>query len=113
MNIKAVAGQIGMDYDSVFEDFCGDAAEISARLESFIDDCHFDELRDAITSSDLERIAKAAHNIRKRSEKLGITNLAKYASNLEKAKKDKIAKAFELLEKEYLKVEKALIAVYE
>ena len=48
MNIKAIAGRIGMDYDNVIEDFCGDTGEIRKKLESFTEDCDFSALKVAV-----------------------------------------------------------------
>lgn len=68
MNIKAIAGRIGMDYDNVIEDFCGDTGEIRKKLESFVSDCDFPALRSAVESGDGEDIRKRAHKVKKTGE---------------------------------------------
>ena len=110
MNIKAIAGRIGMDYDNVIEDFCGDTGEIRKKLESFISDCDFAALRSAVESGDGEDIRKKAHKVKKTGEKLGLTSLVKCAALLEDAKNGKVASAFSALEKEYTKVADILAA---
>ena len=108
MNIKAIASRIGMDYDNVIENFCGDTSEVRKKLESFIDDCNFTALESAIEANDEEQIKKCAHKIRKTGEKLGLTNLVKQASLLEDAKNGKIAPSYDFLRKEYLEIAKNL-----
>ncbi len=108
MNIRAIAKQIGMDYDNVLEDFCGDVSAIKTKLESYIEDTAFPVLSDAIEKSDAAEIKKAAHKVKKASEKLGLTTMTKYASVLENSKEDKMQSAYETLEKEYKKVEEIL-----
>ena len=63
MNIKAIASRIGMDYDNVIENFCGDTSEVRKKLESFIDDCNFTALESAI-----EEIKKNTRHLAKRQE---------------------------------------------
>lgn len=108
MNIRAIAKQIDMDYDNVLEDFCGDVAAISAKLENYLADCSFETLAAAVKADEAEAVKKGAHRIRKCSEKLGLTQMAKLASTLENAKADKATSAFEPLEKEYRKIEEVL-----
>lgn len=108
MNIRAIAKQIDMDYDDVLEDFCGDVSAISSKLENYLADCSFSSLTEAVKADDAEAIRKSAHRIRKCSEKLGLSQMAKLASTLENAKSDKAASAFEPLEKEYRKIEEVL-----
>ena len=86
MNIKAIASRIGMDYDNVIEDFCGDTSEVRKKLESFITDCNFTALESAVEQNDEELIKKCAHKVKKTGEKLGLTDLVKYAAILEDAK---------------------------
>lgn len=108
MNIRAIAKQIGMDYDNVLEDFCGDVSAIKAKLESYIEDVSFSALTSIIDKGDIAEVRKAAHKVRKASEKLGLTVMAKYAAVLENSKEDKMQSAYETLEKEYRKVEEIL-----
>lgn len=108
MNIRSIAKSIDMDYDSVLEDFCGDVQSITAKLESYLSDCDFDSLRAAIEKEDAEAVRKGAHRVKKCSEKLGLKAMEKYAATLENAKSDRIAGAFEPLEKEYNKVKEVL-----
>jgi len=108
MNIRAIAKQIGMDYDNVLEDFCGDVSAIKAKLENYIEDASFSGLTSIIDKGDTAEVKKAAHKVRKASEKLGLTVMAKYAAVLENSKEDKMQSAYETLEKEYRKVEEIL-----
>ena len=109
MNIKAIASRIGMDYDNVIEDFCGDTSEIRKKLESFISDCNFTALESAVEQNDEESIKKCAHKIKKTGEKLGLSDLVKHAAILEEAKSGKIASAFAALDGEYKKISEILI----
>ena len=34
MNIRALAGKIGLDYEKTIEDFCGDVSALGAKLSS-------------------------------------------------------------------------------
>jgi len=97
-----------MDYDNVLEDFCGDVSTITAKLESYLKDVDFPSLKAAMETKDAGAIVKAAHKVKKASEKLGLKTMTKYASTLENSKSDKMEAAYETLEKEYSKVEEAL-----
>ena len=108
MNIKAIASRIGMDYDNVIEDFCGDTSEVRKKLESFITDCNFTALESAVEQNDEELIKKCAHKVKKTGEKLGLTDLVKYAAMLEDAKSGKISTSFEVLKNEYNKISEIL-----
>lgn len=108
MNIRAIARSIDMDYDEVLEDFCGDVQAITSKLESYLDDCAFESLEEAVEKEDATLVKKGAHRVRKCSEKLGLKAMEKYAGTLENAKSDRIASAFEPLAKEYAKVKEVL-----
>ena len=108
MNIRAIAKSIDMDYDEVLEDFCGDVQSIATKLESYLSDCDFESLKEAVKKEDYQAVKKGAHKIKKCSEKLGLKAMEKVASTLENAKSDRIASAFEPLEKEYEKVKEVL-----
>ena len=109
MNIKAIASRIGMDYDNVIEDFCGDTSEIRKKLESFISDCNFTALESAVEQNDEELIKKCAHKVKKTGEKLGLSDLVKHAAMLEEAKSAKLATTFAALKTEYKKISEILI----
>jgi hypothetical protein len=110
MNISSIAKQIGMDYDLVLEDYCGDVSIVADKLSTFVGDCAFASLEESVNNGDEENIRKGAHRIKKLSEKLGIKPLEKSAEQLENAKSSKIAALFASLKEEYLKIEKVLSA---
>lgn len=104
MNIKALAGKIGLDYEKTIEDFCGDVSALGAKLKGFATACNIDELKSAMDDNNIAVIKKAAHAIRKASEKVGITPLAKAASRVEEAEDAKIASACQTLIEKYNEV---------
>ncbi len=110
MNIKALAGKIGMNYDSVLEDFCGDVTSIRAKVESLLSECSIDDLVAAYKAGDEEGVKKAAHTIRKKAEKLGLELLIKAALQVEEAKPGRIQAPYENLVKEFMKVKDILLA---
>ena len=104
MNIRALAGKIGLDYEKTIEDFCGDVSALGAKLKGFSSACNIDELKSALSENNTAAIKKAAHAIRKASEKVGITSLAKAASRVEEAEDAKIASACQTLIEKYSEV---------
>ena len=48
MNITSFAEEVGIDYESVIEDYCGDTAALRGDIEAFLPSCHLDELEKAI-----------------------------------------------------------------
>ena len=104
MNIKALAGKIGLDYEKTIEDFCGDVSALGSKLKGFSSACNIDELRNALSENNTAAIKKAAHAIRKASEKVGIAPLAKAASRVEEADDAKIASACQTLIEKYSEV---------
>lgn len=108
MNIKAIAGKIGLDWENALEYYGGDIGMLKEKLASFEKDTAFDELRKAIEQKDSEMVIKRAHKIKKAAEKVGLNTLAKKAGELENAKGLKEMPAFLELEKEYRGVVNAL-----
>ena len=64
MSIKSLAERIGMDYDSVIEDFCGDVSALKDSLKAFHEAEDINNLKKAVESMDIEGIRKASHKIR-------------------------------------------------
>ena len=83
MNIKAIAERIGMDYENVMEDYCGDVAAVKERLLRFPSDTDLSALEGCVSSGDMDGIRREAHRIRKCAKKLGLGSLAGIASHLE------------------------------
>lgn len=108
MSVSLIAKQIGMDYDLVLEDYCGDISLISSKLKTFVNDCDFPTLLTYKSENNEEKIKEGAHKIKKLSEKLGIIPLQTLAKETEEAKSGKLDIAFKALEQEFLKVEKIL-----
>lgn len=79
MNIKAIAGKIGLDWENALEYYGGDIGMLKEKLASFEKDTAFDELRKAIEQKDSEMVIKRAHKIKKAAEKVGLNTLAKKA----------------------------------
>ena len=91
MSIKTLAGKIGMDYESVIEDFCGDVSSLKDALKAFASSGDGERLGKAVAADDAEAVRKEAHRIRKSAEKLGLEDLRKAAARLEEASEDKTA----------------------
>lgn len=104
MSIKAIAMKIGMDYDAVIEDFCGDVTLIADKLRTFAQDCAFPSLEKAVKDNDLDAITKGARKVRKAAEKIGILPLQSAAEALEKAQGDSIHPLFEDVKTSYQNV---------
>lgn len=104
MNIRALAGKIGLDYERTIEDFCGDVSALGEKLKGFTAACNIDALKNAMSANDAAAIKKAAHVIRKASEKVGITPLAKAAGRVEEAEDSKIQAACQTLIEKYNEV---------
>ena len=69
MNITSFAEEVGIDYESVIEDYCGDTAA----------------LRGDIEAKDEDSVRKLAHAIRKKAEKIGLESMAQIARKLEES----------------------------
>lgn len=93
MNIKSIASKIGIDYENVVGDFCGDVSALSSKLQSFASSDAIEQIKKALDSSNTEEVKKIAHTIRKDSEKVGLTAIAKAARRVEDADVDKIKNA--------------------
>lgn len=91
MNIRAIADKIGMDYEGVMEDFCGDVSIVREKLLSFAGSDISSSIDTCIAAKDYEGARKLAHSLRKNAEKLGIRSLAEYAGRVEEVSDDKIA----------------------
>ena len=85
MNITSFAEEVGIDYESVIEDYCGDTAALRGDIEAFLPSCHLDELEKAIEAKDEDRVRKLAHAIRKKAEKIGLESMAQIARKLEES----------------------------
>ena len=83
MNITSFAEEVGIDYESVIEDYCGDTA--AGDIEAFLPSCHLDELEKAIEAKDEDRVRKLAHAIRKKAEKIGLESMTQIARKLEES----------------------------
>lgn len=108
MNIKALAGKIGLDYENTLEDFCGDVSALSDKLKRFPKECGIASLEAAIELDDALAIRKAAHAIRKASEKVGLTSLTKAASRVEDAEDEKLNCACQALIEKYNEIQEEL-----
>lgn len=93
MNIKAIATKIGIDYENVLEDFCGDVSALGEMLQAFSEASFSSKLKEALDKADHESIKSLAHKIRNNSEKLGLSTIAKAARRVEDADLDKIKNA--------------------
>ena len=104
MNIKSIASKIGMDYENTLEAFCGDVNALTEKLLAFPSSADITALSKAIESGDEESIRTEAHRMRKSSEKLGLTQLAKLFRIVEEAGPEKRENAFREAEKEYAEI---------
>lgn len=93
MNIKAIADKIGIDYETVLEDFCGDVSELGSRLQGFASSDVINGLKKALEAANHTEIKSLAHGIRNKAEKVGLKNIAKVARRVEDADDDKIKNA--------------------
>ncbi len=101
MNLKALAGKIGLDYDKTVEDFCGDISTLKEKVQSFSVDCDIDEFEDALKTGDEPLIKNIAHKIKKAAEKIGLVPLMNAASQVESADSQTLREASVSLIKMY------------
>ena len=104
MSIRSISGRIGMDYDSVIEDYCGDVPALAEALRAFPSGTEEEELRKSIGNEDWDGARKAAHTLRKRAEKVGLKDLAEKASLLEEVSGEKMPGDFLQLEALYREI---------
>lgn len=76
MNIRSIADRIGMDYEGVLEDYCGDVRALSARLAAFPSECQVEKLTKAASEGNGDEARAEAKRIRKLAEKIGLGDLA-------------------------------------
>ena len=88
MNIRNIAARIGMDYEEALEDYCGDVAALSERLESFPCECHIEDLESAVESGSEEDARREAKRIRKLAEKAGLATLRDRCHELERSERE-------------------------
>ncbi len=101
MSIKSLAEKIGMDYESVIEDFCGDVSALRESLRKFPSSHDEEALSMAVAAKDWEGVKKEAHRIRKSAEKLGLEELRTAASRLEEVNEEKVPADYEHLKALY------------
>ncbi len=101
MSIKSLADKIGMDYESVLEDFCGDVSALKEALRSFSSSHDEDALKNSVEKMDKEGVKKEAHRIRKSAEKLGLENLKVAAARLEEVNEEKVPSDYKHLKEIY------------
>lgn len=90
MNIRAIADKIGMDYEGVMEDFCGDVGAVREKLMAFASGNIAESIDGCLGSGDYAGARKFAHSLRKNAEKLGIKKLAEQAGRLEEVSDEKM-----------------------
>lgn len=94
MNIKAIAEKIGMDYEAVMEDYCGDVSALKDKLIAFPSSADLTALEQSISERNADGMKKEAHKIRKCAEKLGLHEIAKLASRIEEVNHEKAVSDF-------------------
>ncbi len=104
MSIRSIAGRIGMDYDSVIEDYCGDVPSLAATLREFPSGTAVEEMRKCIGEENWDGARKAAHALRKRAEKVGLKKLAEKAALIEEVSSEKMPHDFLQLEALYREI---------
>ncbi len=110
MNIRAIADKIGLDYENIIEDFCGDVAALGSKLSAFTETCKLDGLKTAMENKDYDAVRSEAKKIRKAAEKVGLKDLKKVAEHAEEAKDDKLHSAVSSLIQKYEEIAKYLDA---
>lgn len=108
MNIKTFADAVGMDYERVIEDFCGDTAALGAMIAAYPEKAGYDDLRKALESGGAEAARKSAHRLRKESERIGLDEIAELAQKIEKAGDDRLKSFAEPLDKAWKTITDAL-----
>ncbi len=93
MNIKAIADKLGIDYENILEDFCGDVSELSMKMQEFATSDVVEKLNQALQNADQESVKQLAHKVRNTGDKIGLANVAKAARRVEEADKDKLKSA--------------------
>ncbi len=110
MNIRAIADRIGLDYENIIEDYCGDVAALGSRLSAFPESCSLDGFEAAMESKDYDTARSEAKRIRKAAEKVGLIDLKKAAEHAENAKDDKLHSAAASLIQRYREVTECINA---
>ncbi len=108
MSIKSLAEKIGMDYESVIEDFCGDVSALKNALKAFPSSGNITALKECVANKDSEGIKREAHRIRKSAEKLGLGELKTAASRLEEVNAEKVPGDADHLERLFESAVKAI-----
>lgn len=108
MNIRAIADKVGLDYENIIEDFCGDVKALSEKLSSFTETITLEDLKASIEKKDYDGARKAAKAIRKGAEKVGLKDLVKAAQYAEEAKDEKLHSAVASLIEKYEEIKKVL-----
>ena len=108
MNIRAIADRIGMDYEGVMEDFCGDVSIVREKLLSFAGSDVSSSIDTCIADNDYAGARKLAHTLRKNAEKLGIKALAERAGRRVEVREEKIAGDWQETKELYLSIINAI-----
>lgn len=108
MNIRAIADKVGLDYENIIEDFCGDVKALREKLSSFTETITLEDLKASIEKKDYDGARKAAKAIRKGAEKVGLKDLVKAAQYAEEAKDEKLHSAVASLIEKYEEIKKVL-----
>ena len=101
MSIKSLAEKIGMDYENVLEDFCGDVSTLKDTLRNFSSSHDEEALRKSVEAMDGEGVKREAHKIRKSAEKLGLEDLRTAAARLEEVNEEKVPADYQHLKAIY------------
>lgn len=108
MNIMSFAQAVGMDYEEVMEDCCGDTQVLQERIEAYLPSADFEGLMASIDRGDEVEARSRAHKIRGLAEKLSLKETTRLAGRLEKAPADRLHAFKEPLGKEASIYKKAL-----
>lgn len=100
MNITTFCETLGIDYDNIVEDFCGDMGALRAAIEDYGNLARSAQLKETVASGDDGKIHTLAHSLRKGAEKLSLKELARLAGKLETCEKERRASLVEPMEKE-------------
>ncbi len=108
MNITNFARKLGLDYEKIVEDYCGDMQALGQDIISFPSLCRLDEVENALKHGSADEVHRIAHRMRKAAEKLSLDEISRLSRRLEDSPIDRAHSLLEPLEKEISAYNKAL-----
>lgn len=108
VNITNFAQKLGLDYEKIVEDYCGDMQALAHDILVFPELCRLDDVEKALNEKDVTAVHTAAHRMRKAAEKLSLDEIVRLSRRLEEASIDRAHSLLGPLGKEISAYNKAL-----